>query len=616
MYLLKSQQYTDFFNWLKAAKLLYPEQNFSWLASLVNQLPTTDHPQLVTHSCLILHHLLALTDDPLTLSCGMLYPFYQAKCLNTDAAALETKQLILLSHVQKMEAIGRTTQQHTQAKAEQLQKMLLAMLNDTRVIFIKLAERIAALSLLKTADKHIQTSTAEHAMRIYAPLANRLGIGQMKWVLEDLAFRYLSPEEYHDISHVINMKREGRDKLITHMKAKLRQVMHEANINPINITGRAKHIYSIYKKLARKNTTMSNLYDISAMRVIVDDIKACYIALSAVHAKWEHIPVEFDDYIANPKPNGYRSIHTAVKTSDGIIIEIQIRTTAMHEEAERGIAAHWAYKEADKQQSKKQYLSHLLDWQKDIEPSNTSTASRIYIFTPANDIIDLPQNATPIDCAYHIHTNIGHRISGAKVNSRLVPLTQTLKTGDHIEILTRKTATPSRDWLNPRLRYIASKRAHQKITLWFRKLYHQEHIQLGMQAFEKAVRQHHLDRARLKLAPNYFHLNSVDDVLAAVGSNDISILSLRFFLENKSPAPIKEKNPKPHKPSPHKQDIIIAEESGLITERAQCCTPDRNHNIVAYTTVSRGIIIHQANCPNVTAQGKRHPERLLSACWS
>jgi len=392
----------------------------------------------------------------------------------------------LIDGVRQMAAISQpytpyhTMNQHNQQ--ENLRKMLVNMVDDVRVALIKIAERTCALRQVKDAPLEKSLQVAREVSDIYAPLAHRLGIGQIKWELEDLSFRYLHEDDYKTIAKLIAEKRLDRDRYITEVMDTLKQLMEAQHIHHYDVSGRAKHIYSIWRKMQRKKIDFSQVHDIRAVRILVPEVTDCYTVLGIVHSRWHHVPNEFDDYIANPKKNGYQSLHTAVFGPESKVLEIQIRTFAMHDEAELGVCAHWRYKGHDTNAKSRSYeekiawLRQVLEWQDEVGDfsdlreglSSDVAPDRIYVFTPDGHVIDLPRIATPIDFAYRVHTEIGHRCRGAKVNGRIVPLTYKLKTGQQVEILTASKGGPSRDWLNPNLGYVRTSRARAKIQAWFK----------------------------------------------------------------------------------------------------------------------------------------------------
>ena len=388
----------------------------------------------------------------------------------------------------------------TQTQVENLRKMLVAMVDDVRVALIKLAERTCAIRAVKNADDDKRHRVAREVFDIYAPLAHRLGIGHIKWELEDLSFRYLEPEQYKQIAQLLHERRLDREQYIQNVVQQLKDELTATGIHP-EIDGRAKHIYSIWRKMQKKGLQFSQIYDVRAVRVLVPEVRDCYTALGIVHTLWRHIPKEFDDYIANPKENGYRSLHTAVLGPEGKVLEVQIRTQAMHEEAELGVCAHWRYKGTDVNSSSNHYeekiawLRQVLEWHEelgdiggladqlrvDFEPD------RVYVFTPDGHAIDLPKGATPLDFAYRVHTEIGHNCRGAKINGRIVPLNYSLQTGEQVEIITSKHGSPSRDWLNPNLGYITTSRSRAKIVHWFKLQARDQNVAAGKALLEREL---------------------------------------------------------------------------------------------------------------------------------
>ncbi len=519
--------------------------------------------------------------------------------------------LKLAMGVQQIDMTLQQQQSRNTNQIDKIRKMILAMATDIRMVIIKLAERLCLMRGIKAIPHEERKRFAQSILDIYAPLANRLGIGQLKWELEDLAFHYLDPVTYKTIAKFLAERRDEREarvqQLVVNLKAKL-----DATHIAADVTGRAKHIYSIYAKSHRKELSYEDIYDQSAVRILVPTIQDCYEALSIVHSVWQPIEEEFDDYIAHPKPNGYRSIHTAVIGEDGKHFEIQIRTHMMHEEAERGVAAHWAYKENRNSllddTMKISYLRQLLDWHKEIAKSDaqplqhTMSDNLVYVMTPAGDIIDLPQGATPIDFAYHVHSELGHRCRGAKVNGQIVPLNYALRTGDKIEINTIPQGGPSRDWLNPELNFVKTSRARSKIAHWFKQQELSQDIAEGRQLLERELaRNKLLKTTSLVMLARHFNLKDEDALLAAVGRGNIRPGQIQQALQPKV-------NEKPLQPittlakatSPDESmGSAIMEGSDLLTRLAKCCKPIPGDLIIGYITQGRGISIHKKNCKNL-----------------
>jgi guanosine-3',5'-bis(diphosphate) 3'-pyrophosphohydrolase len=521
---------------------------------------------------------------------------------------------------------------------EYFRKMLLAMGDDVRVVLVKLADRLHNMRTLGYMSPDKQKQKAQETLDIFAPLANRLGIWQIKWELEDLSFRYLEAEAYKSIARNIDERRADREAYMMQVITSLKEALAAHGLTKVTISGRPKHIYSIFKKMDRKKVSLSQIYDVRAVRVIVDDVIQCYQALGVVHNLWRPIPGEFDDYIAAPKDNFYRSLHTAVLDTQGKTVEVQIRTWQMHEDAEYGIAAHWRYKEGNKQsrddafEQRLSYLRRLMEFGPDMEDAETFVDTmkaevfqdRVYVFTPKGDIVDLPVGATPIDFAYHIHTDVGHRCRGAKVQGRLVNLSYNLQTGDQIEILTSKRGGPSLDWLNPDLGYVKTQRARDKIRAWFRKLDREKHITSGREVIEHELKKLGLDHTSFESVAQLFHYEKLDDFLAAVGAGDINAAQIATrVLENERSSQQKsvmetmiEEGGNGLVPSQVQVDtngINIMGMGGMLVSLAGCCNPMYGDEIVGYITRGRGVTVHRRDCSNI--QSHSEPERLVEVSW-
>lgn len=535
----------------------------------------------------------------------------------------------LIHGAQQMETIRNLQKDHDKPRdptqIDRLRKLFLAMISDIRVVLLKLAERTCIMRGIKGINPGERKHIAQETMDIYAPLANRLGIGQLKWELEDIAFHYIDPATYKKIAAYLAQRREDREHHIHAIIDRLKEKLAESHIKG-DISGRAKHIYSIYLKMKRKDVDLENIYDYSAIRVLVPTIQDCYTALSIVNSEWRHIEEEFDDYIATPKANGYRSIHTAVFGPDDKKFEIQIRTLDMHEESERGVAAHWVYKEGKPQQSgyesKIQYLRQLLDWHRDMAGEDEVSgpafdevlADRVYVFTPAGDILELPLEATPLDCAYHIHSEVGNHCRGAKVNGHIVPLTYTMRTGDQIEIMTNPNGTPSRDWLNSDFGYIKTARAKSKIAHWFRQLDLNQHIESGRRILEREFARSPVHPNLQKMAA-HFEMKDEDTFLAALGRGNIRAAQLTHLMETQhehkqATTPIIAK-----KIVEKSKGMNIAGISDLLTRIARCCKPIPGDAIVGFITQGTGVTIHKKSCNNVTHLDATHSDRLIDVTW-
>ena len=540
----------------------------------------------------------------------------------------------LLSGVLRMDAIrslhNSGKSQTSEAQIDNIRRMLLAMVEDVRAVVLKLAERICRLHQVKNADEETRVLTARECASIYAPLANRLGIGQLKWELEDLSFRYLHPETYKNIASMLDERRADREVYITDFVENLQQALSEQQVSA-QVYGRPKHIYSIWKKMQKKQLGFEQLFDIRAVRIIADKLQDCYAALGIVHARFKHIPREFDDYIATPKPNGYQSIHTVVVGPEGKSIEIQIRTQQMHNDAELGVAAHWKYKEGSSgsksgYDEKINWLRKILAWQEDIaeqgniieELRSQVFEDRVYVFTPKGDVIDLPLGSTPLDFAYYIHSNVGHRCIGAKVFGRIVPFTYQLQTGDQLEILTGKRSNPSRDWMNPAMGYVHSSRARAKIHTWFKKQDRDKNLQAGKEAIDRECQRQQVDAKDIVYAVEKFNMTSLDDLYVAIGAGDVRINQVINFLSQRL-APPPEMDPRVRKKSAHADspDAVQVEGVGnLMTQLAKCCRPLPGDKIAGYITVGRGVSVHRQDCEQLSHLLEQHPERWIEVSWA
>ena len=513
---------------------------------------------------------------------------------------------------------------------ENLRKTLLAMSEDIRVVLIKLADRLHNMRTLNFTSPDKQKRIAQETLDIFAPLANRLGIWQIKWELEDLAFRYVNPEKYKEIANQLAERRENREKQMEHIIQRMKGLLAEHNIHA-DISGRPKHIYSIYKKMEEKHRSFEMLRDIRAVRLIVPDIPTCYSTLGLIHTAWRPIPHEFDDYIAAPKDNFYRSLHTAVIYDDNKPVEVQIRTPEMHENAEYGIAAHWRYKEGNRpvEQTYEQriaWLRRLMEWRQDVDDAQEFVEGmksdvlqdRVYVFTPRGDIIDLPAGATPIDFAYHVHTDIGHRCRGAKVDGKLVPLDYALKTGDRVEILTSKTGGPSRDWLNTSLGLVRTQRARSKIRVWFKKQGRGQNITQGREMLEHELQRLAISDINLEDLAHQLDFKSPDEMFESIGSSDTSINRIiRHLAERIVPQVAEETIPvsAPKSEAQSSDAVQVLGLKGILTTMGKCCHPMPGDPIVGYVTRGRGATIHRQDCPSVLNMGAKDRERLVRVDW-
>lgn len=510
-------------------------------------------------------------------------------------------------------------------QAEALRKMLLAMVNDLRVVLLRLASRLQTLRFFAASKRTDVADFARETLQLYAPLANRLGIWQLKWELEDLSFRFLDPETYKRVAAWLDGKRAERERFIERAQQDLKAMLAAAGIEG-EVSGRPKHIYSIWRKMQAKQLAFDALYDVRGLRVIVGTVAQCYQVLSLVHARWTPITAEFDDYIAKPKPNGYQSLHTVVVDDGGKPLEIQIRTRRMHEFAELGVAAHWRYKEGQAAKDSKRddervaWLRQLLAWRQDVNaPRGPQVAAddRIYVLTPQAKVVELPAGSTPIDFAYHVHTDLGHRCRGARVNGAMVPLNTPLVTGQTVEIIAAKSGGPSRDWLNPELGYLASARSRTKVRQWFNALELQQTIAAGREILEKELQRLGKTAVKLDDLARRLGFANVDELCAAVPKEEFNLRSIEQALAS-APATVPAPAPligKPREAPAAKGRVLVVGVDSLLTTLARCCRPVPPDEIVGFVTRGKGVSIHRAQCANAQALAGRQPERVIEVAW-
>lgn len=513
-------------------------------------------------------------------------------------------------------------------EAESLRKMILAGIDDVRIVIIKLADRLHNMHTLCSLPQHRRKRIARETLEIFAPLANRLGMRQIKWELEDLSFRWLDPQTCKEITRLIGQRHEVREQHIARIVKTLKQHLKSAGIEA-EVVGRSKHIYSIHRKMVRRNLPFEKIHDIRGVRVIVSTVAECYAALGVVHNLWRPISGEFDDFIAMPKDNMYQSLHTAVVADDGNTLDVQIRTHEMHRVAELGIAAHWRYKEGSKQDegfdAKIAWLRSLMDWRQEVDDAREFVKSlkedlfedRVLVFTPKGDIKDLPNGATPIDFAYHIHTEVGNRCRGAKVNGRLVTLNYRLQNGDQVEIITAKRGGPSRDWLNPNLGYIKSARARQKIRQWFRRQSREENIARGREILEKELRRLGLAQKRFEEIAHLYDYEKVDDFLAVIGYGDIHAqqLAMRVAQIHEDEGEEGLRLPLVAPVSTAVEGVAVQGVGKLLTKIAGCCNPLPGDDILGYVTRGQGVTIHRQDCKNLLYLLERDSDRVIEVTW-
>jgi GTP pyrophosphokinase len=510
---------------------------------------------------------------------------------------------------------------------ENLRKTFLAMGDDVRVVLIKLADRLHNMRTLSHLSKDRRERIAKETLEIFAPLANRLGIWQIKWELEDLSFRYVYPDKYREIAELVSERRSVREKTMKDIIATLAKNLEQADIKA-DVVGRPKHFYSIYKKIERKDVPFELVYDVRGVRVVVEKEHDCYLALGVIHNRWKPVPGAFDDYIATPKDNLYQSLHTAVIYDDGKTLEVQIRTPEMHENAEYGIAAHWRYKEGrrrdDAYEQKILWLRKLMEWRQDVDDATDFMDAmksdvfddRVYVFTPHGDIIDLPAGSTPIDFAFHIHTEIGYRCRGAKVDGKLVSLDYKLQTGNSVEILTAKRGGPSRDWLNPSLELVKSQRARSKIRQWFKRQDREQNISHGRLLLDRELRRLGIEEISFDKISRELNYSQTDDLLAAIGCGDIHLGRIVNQIvdehEDEFEFPEIQESEITDRPIPT-EEVSILGLKGLLTNLGRCCKPVPGDPIIGYITRGRGATIHRQDCPNVLRI--TDTERLVNVSW-
>jgi GTP pyrophosphokinase len=587
----------------------------------------------ITHALAVAEILVQLRLDPEAIAAAILHDVVE----DTSIKLPDIEQLFgasvarLVSGVTKMAYIEQKDLAEKGTKermrVESLRKLLLAMAEDVRVVLIKLADRLHNMRTLKHLPEEKQRRIAKETMDIYAPLANRLGIWHIKWELEDLAFRYTDPINYKKVAAFLDERRVDRERYIANVIQVVRAELYKAGLEA-EVSGRSKHIYSIWRKMQRKGVSFHALNDVRAIRILVSRTQDCYAALGVVHTLWRHIPKEFDDYIATPKENMYQSIHSAVIGPEGKNLEVQIRTQEMHKHAELGVAAHWTYKEGKRHdvgyEQKITWLRQLLEWKDEsvdagdfIDRFKSEVfQDRVYVITPQGDIFDLPQGATPLDFAYHVHTDVGHRCRGARINGRIVPLTYELKNGEQVEILTTRVGQPSRDWLNPLLGYLKTSRARSKARSWFKQQNHGLNVEEGHAALEKDLRRLGMQGMNQTTLATELKFANVEDFYAAYGRGDISpnqIAARGQILQPTTPpkSPGVARTVTPDKTS----GIQIQGVGNLLTHIARCCSPAPGDPIVGFITRGRGVTVHRHDCRNIFHLDDSKRSRLISVDW-
>lgn len=592
----------------------------------------------ILHPLAVAEILADMEIDTTTITASLLHDVVEdTEYMLEDIERIFGKEVaFLVDGVTKLNRLDYRTKEDQQVNS--MRKMFLAMAKDIRVVVIKLADRLHNMRTLKYMRSEKQKRIAQETLEIYAPLAHRLGIFNIKWELEDLSFRYMEPDKYYDLVDQMKEKRKVREEIVNEAIDVLKKTLTESSIS-FEINGRPKHFYSIYKKMKKDNRDLSQIYDLYAIRVIVDTVQDCYGVLGIVHSLWKPLPYRFKDYIAMPKPNNYQSLHTTVIGTRGQPVEIQIRTWDMHHIAEYGVAAHWRYKEGRASQKatgfdeKMGWLRNLLEWQDTSNPQEFVNALKldafsdeVFVFTPRGDVIDLPQGAIPIDFAYRIHTDVGHRCVGAKVNGKIVPLDYALKNGDIVEVITSKTGKPSLDWL----KIVGSSESRSKIRNWFKKENREENIEKGVAALEKECKRLGHDwklvshSGRIAKVAKQMNAGTEDDLMAAVGYGGFAVNTVLIKLlelhkeldrvdDEQNEKSLIEKL-KPRKVSGHNHSgVLVKGESGLLVRLSKCCSPVPGDPIIGFVTRGRGVSVHRADCPNVRLD--EDVDRLIDVEW-
>ncbi|WP_404303207.1 RelA/SpoT family protein [Alicycliphilus denitrificans] len=550
---------------------------------------------------------------------------------NFAALAVETTKLMQVQTQAREAQVAGLQVDDAATQNENVRKMLLAFSRDLRVVMLRLASRLQTLRYYAATKRPVSPAIAREAQQVFAPLANRLGIWQMKWELEDLAFRFLEPDTYKEVARLLDEKRVERELYMEQLRARLESELRAHSISA-SVTGRPKHIYSIVKKMRGKSLDFDQVFDIRALRVIVPSVKDCYAALSWVHSQFASIEAEFDDYIARPKPNGYQSLHTVVRDEAGRAIEIQIRTQAMHDHAEHGVAAHWAYKEAgtkgyagvsaaSEYDAKIAVLRQLLAWERDLVGSASRSSlfeDRIYVLTPEASVVELPQGATPVDFAYAVHTSVGHRCRGARVDGAMVPLNTPLQNGQTVEISTVKEGRPSRDWLNPELGYLVSHRAKAKVRAWFNAQATHATVARGRELVEKLLQREGKTALKHDDLAAQLGFKSAEALFEMVGKDELSLRSIESLLrppEPVAPAPDLLVRKARASDGAHKGGVLVVGVDSLMTQLAKCCKPAPPDDIRGFVTRGKGVSVHRADCRNFREMAVRNAERVIEVQW-
>lgn len=588
------------------------------------------------HGLAMANVLVELEVDQETLVAALLYSCtHDADLTLEDVSEQLTPEIAhLISGVEKMSTLSQmgsdSAELHSKHQIDNLRKMLLAMVDDVRVVLIKLADRLCILRSSAPISTALRKKLANEVSSIYAPLAHRLGIGAIKWEMEDLAFRYLQLEAYQTIAKDLKTKRLDRDRYVQMIVDILQNELQTMSLNKFSVYGRSKHIHSIYRKMKLKGLSLSQMYDVTAVRILVESEAQCYEVLDRVHNLWPRVAHEYDDYIMRPKPNGYQSLHTAVHGPENRIFEVQIRTYQMHDLAEIGVAAHWKYKEGAGKfkaghERKIEWLRQVLAWHHDVSAAHGGAQmeafgieDRVYVFTPDGDIQDLPQGATVLDFAYYLHTDLGHRCRGAKVNGSIIPLTYALQTGDRVEILTGKESRPSRDWLSSHLHYLRTSRAKAKVLHWFKMQDFDKNCVEGRELLDKELKVLGIKTQQVQDILPMSHARTLEDLYAALGRGDVKLAQIlnRLTPEER----VVHNLPLPQKilrsAADRKVNLRIEGVGNLLTHMARCCQPLPGEQVLGYITLGRGVSIHKHDCTNVLHASEKQRDRFLAVTWA
>lgn len=644
---LAGEDSADIRHWLAALSAVYSPAEIALIREACEFAAPLYHGQIEVTGTPLLRHalgsasiLIGMHLDHETIAAAVLHavPDYLADWAEVLGGRFGRNVAALVEGISRVERIrlfsemrGAQDKDEAAQQIESLRKMLLAMVEDIRVVLIKLAERTQTLRNLSGANPEQQQQIAQETQSIFAPLANRLGVWQLKWELEDLSLRYLEPALYKKVAKLLDERRVDRERYIAEVVAQLRQALAAAGIEA-EVSGRPKHIHSIISKMKRKQVGFGELYDVRAVRILTGDIQNCYAALSVVHELWPPIAGEFDDYIANPKGNGYRSLHTAVTGPRQLALEVQIRTHDMHHDSELGVAAHWRYKENRKSDAgfddKLAWLRQILAWKAELADSgslqeqfrNELLQDRVYVFTPLGKVMDLPKGATPVDFAYSLHTDLGHRTRGAKVDGSIVPLRYKLQNGQRVEILTAKHGAPSRDWLSPQLGYLKSARTRAKVRHWFKTQNLDDSIAQGRLLLERELQRLGVTAVNQEKVAQRLNFHKLEELLAALGRGEITPRRLGLAIQQEAPAkPAAIPRPISHKPAAQRvaaTGVLVEGVDNLMIKLAKCCKPEKPDAIIGYVTRDRGITIHRQDCAFMQRTPEDKRERILNAVWT